>query len=423
MAANKLTVTELKRLISIAVQEKRILRRNDGEGLYFCAESSGKGHWEFRYKKPDGRDTYMRLGAYPSTSLSIAREEKSRYRDYLKKGIDPQLARSGVALNNKISLEITFSEFARVFIEANPLGWKAETLKQKSQIINNHISSRIGCVPVKEITSGLLLDSLKDITSKHMANKSFVLIRDILVYAEVLGVPLCSISFDQLQKYFKKPKSKHFAAVNPDELRSLIQHFVESNTSPIIFCLFLWQLHLLLRPKNAATSQWRYIDLEARVIVFPKVKTDENFAIPLSTSVMKLLSYLSQYKLNDQYIFPSQTGADHASPGSVGNAIRSLGYKGVMTSHGTRSVGSTKLYDELISSEVVEACLSHIDKNLIRSAYYRERFLSQRVAVMQLWSDFIDDELRAAVKELAGRELPLLEIVNEILSQEIEIFV
>ncbi|GEA61922.1 hypothetical protein VCO01S_31150 [Vibrio comitans NBRC 102076] len=69
----------------------------------------------------------------------------------------------------------------------------------------------------------------------------------------------------------------------------------------------------------------------------------------------------------------------------------------------------------MIPSHVVDACLSHIDSNSMRAAYYRENVYGPRVKVMEEWSDFIDLQLKAVVTNF-NEHSPLIEVITAIIS-------
>lgn len=61
-----------------------------------------------------------------------------------------------------------------------------------------------------------------------------------------------------------------------------------------------------------------------------------------------------------------------------------------MTSHGTRSLGSTTLYERTdFESVVIEALLSHTDRDGIRDAYNRNKFFQKRKRALEWWSKHV----------------------------------
>ena len=59
-----------------------------------------------------------------------------------------------------------------------------------------------------------------------------------------------------------------------------------------------------------------------------------------------------------------------------------MGFKGQQTSHGLRALASTTLNEQGFDVDVIEAALSHVDKDKVRSAYNRTDYLERRKVVM-----------------------------------------
>ncbi|WP_412053330.1 Arm DNA-binding domain-containing protein [Pokkaliibacter plantistimulans] len=60
--------------------ETGVYRELDGNGLYIKVKPSGAKSWELRYKKPDGKWSWVGLGGYPNVSASLARRKASELR-------------------------------------------------------------------------------------------------------------------------------------------------------------------------------------------------------------------------------------------------------------------------------------------------------------------------------------------------------
>jgi len=89
------------------------------------------------------------------------------------------------------------------------------------------------------------------------------------------------------------------------------------------------------------------------------------------------------------------------SENNVKQALRKMGYAGIMTAHGFRSTASSLLNEEgRWSPDVIEHALAHQDKNAIRAIYNRTSYWTARVEMMQAWSDQLD-LLRSRSKCLA----------------------
>lgn len=53
--------------------ESSAYRELDGNGLYFRVKPNGQKSWELRYKKADGKWSWLGMGGYPEVSGALAR--------------------------------------------------------------------------------------------------------------------------------------------------------------------------------------------------------------------------------------------------------------------------------------------------------------------------------------------------------------
>ncbi|MDF4990962.1 hypothetical protein ACEV8O_02175 [Vibrio parahaemolyticus] len=53
------------------------------------------------------------------------------------------------------------------------------------------------------------------------------------------------------------------------------------------------------------------------------------------------------------------------------------------------AIASTALHEQGFDTLHIEACLSHMDKNVTRASYNRSDFFEQRKEIMRWWSEFI----------------------------------
>ena len=54
-------------------------------------------------------------------------------------------------------------------------------------------------------------------------------------------------------------------------------------------------------------------------------------------------------------------------------------------------MASTRLNELGYKSDIIERQLSHAEKNKVRAAYNYAEYLSERVTMMQQWSDYLDN--------------------------------
>lgn len=76
---------------------------------------------------------------------------------------------------------------------------------------------------------------------------------------------------------------------------------------------------------------------------------------------------------------------------TVNMALKRNGYKGILTSHGIRSIIRTYLADQGIEKNTAETVLAHKIKDELEQTYNRHDYLNQRTPVMQLWGDYLSE--------------------------------
>lgn len=115
--------------------------------------------------------------------------------------------------------------------------------------------------------------------------------------------------------------------------------------------------------------------------------------MPLTDSMIKIIKTVENN--GSEYVFPAPTSRKRMmSENTLNMALKRMGYKDVMTSHGFRHTASTLLHENMhlhgIPSEVIEIQLAHVEKNAIKSTYNKALYMDQRTKLMQWWSDYLD---------------------------------
>lgn len=61
----------------------------------------------------------------------------------------------------------------------------------------------------------------------------------------------------------------------------------------------------------------------------------------------------------------------------------------LLVAHGLRALASTTLNEQGFDSNIIEAALSHVDKDDVRRAYNRTDYFNRRIQLMDWWSNHI----------------------------------
>jgi integrase len=122
------------------------------------------------------------------------------------------------------------------------------------------------------------------------------------------------------------------------------------------------------------------------------MKMQTEHLVPLSKQVLHLLRQLRKFSGGEALLFPSPFyPGKPISDGTLNSALVRLGYKGMTTAHGFRTVFSTCANEAGWASDVIEKQLSHEERDDVRAAYNRAQWLKERTELMQWWADRVDE--------------------------------
>ena len=121
--------TEIKRrLLSDTVlanleAEPTEYRELDGNGLYFRIKPDGKKAWLFRYKKADGKWSWLGIGTYPELSGKGARKKAQELIGDIGKGENPIIIRQERKAKELEDNNATFEVLAREWLDTKQNRW------------------------------------------------------------------------------------------------------------------------------------------------------------------------------------------------------------------------------------------------------------------------------------------------------------
>lgn len=372
-----LTDTEIKG----AKAKDKIYKLSDGQGLYLVIQKNGTKFFRFDYKFENKRKS-MSFGVYPQTTLKKARELREYNRTLLHDNKDP------LKVKNHEEQITTYKKIALEWLEIMKNEWQPVTYKKVHAVILNNTFD-IWDKDIKSITRVDILELIRKCEQKGIietANRLLSNLNRIWKYAVSYDYVEHNIIADIDKKNaVKKNKVVNLPAITKKEeiktLMSDINTFEELYNSDIstIYALKLAP-YVFLRPYNLRHLEWSevnleegYIDIEAN-----KMKTKQNFVLPLSTQALEILNKVKSYSYgNSRYVFPSPiTKLKAISDATLNHALQKMGYKSRHTSHGFRAMFSTTAHEHIkehgFHSDIIEACLAHVETNKVKAAYNRE---------------------------------------------------
>ena len=236
----------------------------------------------------------------------------------------------------------------------------------------------------------------------HVAKRNAGVCSQVFRYAIVKGL----IEYDPvpaIRAELKPQGKKHHAAITVAELPVFLKALnkneggmYRSNRIGLRIMMMTF-----VRTSELIETPWSEIDLENESWVIPwqrmkmgKRKTNprkQDHHVFLPRQGWELLRELFQYTGGGTFLFPNQR--DHQRPVSNGMilaALKRMGYGGIMTGHGFRSLakGALKTLNYPIGD--IELQLSHASGEAYGSAYDREEFLDSRKTMMQGYADYLD---------------------------------
>jgi integrase len=271
----------------------------------------------------------------------------------------------------------------------------AKTAQDTWNALNNHLFRYLGKEPIRNITPRLVIETIQPLAARGSLSATKRLcqrINDLFNWAANTGYieinPLTGI-----QAAFEAPTVTHYPTIKPSELPYLMTALSYSNIKLVTRLLIEWQLHTMVRPKEAATAKWQHIDMENACWIIPAeiMKMKKPHIVPLTESTLAILKRIKPISANSEYIFVSNNDPKkHISKETANMALKRMGFKGKLVAHGLRALASTTLNEQGFDPNVIEAALAHSDENQVRSAYNRADYLERRRAMMAWWSDHIE---------------------------------
>jgi integrase len=401
----------------------------DGEGLYLLVMPAGKDgksggatYWRYNYKVA-GKAKTMALGTYPDTTLKVARERHYAAGEIVKSGADPMAQRrvEKVQAEEQATAAITFGAMADQWLTTMvPEDKRAAKTSTRDKRMVRYLKAAMGDVALPDIRVSHLADLL-DQYEKAGKYETRVRIQgaaiSIMGFAVGRGKlhqnPFLGIKFAEA---FTAPANTPRPAVTDPEafgyLLRKVQHFEGRDGNLTGYALELLTL-TFARPGDVAQAEWAHFDLNAARWSIPfeqlKQRTQRTESkdsranlphdVPLARQTLDLLRRLNRRTGNSRYLFPGRQEARTMSENTMQNALNALGYKDIHCPHGFRSSASTILNAQRITVEgrkvrrfeqaMIELQLDHNDEST-RAIYDRGDCWNERVELMQVWADKVD---------------------------------
>lgn len=357
----------------------------DGGGLYLFVSPTGAKTWRLAYRL-DGKPKTKSFGPYPEVSLATAREKRDAIKAILRDGLDPM---AGKAVKATITLEKASDKYwgGRKDIST---GYRNNAMRG----IEMHLGPKLGKRDIGSITREDLLAALNvmDAAGHHVyVRKVRMWIGQVFDWAVEQGTATMNpAALINPKKAFGHSKVEHFAALEQRDIPDFMARLgMEEELSSALACRLLaltWT-----RTTELRMMEWDEIEGDLWRVGAAKMKSDQYHLVPLCVQAKAIIEKMRARSRGSKYVFPAETRLDRPmSENTILYLMYRMGYKGRMTGHGWRSVGSTWANERGYNPDAIERQLAHAPEDQTRAAYNRAAYLPQRKKMIQDWANWMD---------------------------------
>ena len=377
--------------------EAKEYRELDGNALYLRVRPDGNKSWQLRYKKPDGKWSWLGLGGYGTgdhqLSGSQARQKAALLREDAARGGDPLATKRARKVAEAEASSQTFEALAREWYASKRLIWTAGTAVRMIGALELHVFPVFGKRIYREILPMEWMEFLRSMEQKGIIEQTSRvrgMCREIYDLARVTGRATHN-PLEGLHKFLLTKPAENYAHVSIDELPALLRAIRAYGTTDVRIGLHLLSM-LACRPSELREARWSEFDLNKALWLIPaeRMKRRREHLVPLPIQAVELLRNLQVLTGAYPLLFPGRSDTTKPRSNTVFlMALRRLGYEGRQTGHGFRHIASTILNEHGFDENHIEAQLSHI-KQGIAGVYNKAQYLPQRKVMMQWYANYLD---------------------------------
>ena len=402
---SKLTKTAVEK----AKPGNKPVKLSDGDGLNLTILPNGTKCWRYQYRViEDGKvkQKTLAIGVWPDLSLADARKRHQEARSQLAAGVDPSAdkkARRAAAL----AQETTFETIFRDWFAWWKVGKAPRYVEQTERRINRNVIPAFGHKPVDEVTAADVREMMLAISKRgahDIAKRAHETVSQVFAHAVVHSKAKRNPAADfKPNQVLPSVKTQNMQRVDAKELPALLTK-IEAYTGAEVTKLAMKLLALtFVRTSELIKAEWREFNLDAARWDIPgeRMKMKTPHIVPLSKQAVAVLETLKKLTGNGKLLFPGAWDSDKPmSNNTLLKMLERIGYHRVQTGHGWRSIASTVLHENDFEESHIEAQLAHMKRDRVAAAYNHAKYLTQRIAMMQWWADYLDKQRQKAVIEI-----------------------
>lgn len=391
--ATPLTNTQVKQ----TKPSDKLCKLSDGDGLQLWVKPSGSKLWMLDYTHPiTKKRSSMAFGPYPALTLADARKRRAEARELIVNGVDPKEHKDDKHRERQLAESYTLKSVATDWFAIKKTQVAETTARSVWRNFENHVFPKLGHRPIDKLLAPEVISVLRPLAAKgtlETTSKIIGSINEVMRFAVNTGL-LHHNSLAGIRSAFETPKVTHMPTLKPEELPELMKTINYASIKLTTRCLIEWQLHTMVRPREAAEAKWSEIDFENSLWVIPaeRMKMKVEHIVPLSPQALSILEIIEPVSGHREYIFPSDRHPTKPSnPETANKALQRMGFKGRLVAHGMRAIASTTLNEQGFDGDIIESALAHQEQNEVRRAYNRAQYLERRKSLMHWWSEHIEN--------------------------------
>jgi integrase len=341
--------------------------------LRFIVQSSGAKSWAVR-QRIYGKSAKITLGAWPTLSLTKARELGREAILAVKAGRDPRAERRAARVRAETATANTFRAVSESYLARESS--KLRTAGQRRRFLERLIYPKLGGRPIDAISRGeliALLDKIEDENGTRSADVVLAIIRRVMNWHAVRDETFRSPVVRGMQRQRVKDTART-RILNDNELRRV---WATASELPGPFPTFVRFLLLTAaRRGEAARMTWAEIDGTDWVLPAARNKVGADLVRPLSKVARELLAGLPRID-GCEFVFTHDGRRAIGGFAQLKAAFdRQCGVTG-WTLHDLRRTARSLMSRAGVNADHAERCLGHRIRGA-RSVYDRHEFHDEK---------------------------------------------
>lgn len=384
-------------------------RHFDGAGLYLEVTPAGGRYWRMKYRHA-GKEKRLAFGVYPEVSLKQARDRRDAARKLIEGGSDPGEMKRAAKVQAAQEARNTFEAVARDWLAHRSDSLAPATCGTIEAAFKTHVFPHIGTRPMAQIKPREVKAVVKAIEAGgagDMAGRVLQRLKAVYRYAVIHDLIESNPMLDLKPSELLKPRHvTHRAALADKELPAFLAKLADYQGDPTTLHALRLLILTAVRPGELRGARWAEIDTDAAEWRIPaeRMKMRTAHVVPLSRQSLDVLAAMRRISGERELVFPSPFYPGKSlSENTLNSALARMGYKGIATAHGMRSLFSTVANECGHDPDVIERQLAHRERNAVRAAYHRAEYLRERADLLQWWADYIDGRRGGKVVKLGLR--------------------